>query len=144
MASSDKDLMRALSGGKGGPKWAKPVALVLTLAFAWILSWELGLFLVLLLSGGYVVWSWMREKGNIVDSLANWVFLIALLATPLAIAINATADGFKSFGPASVEAVKKRWNDSRSSVPGVQITPAETTTTTAPPAPPEAIAQGPR
>lgn len=144
MARNDKELAGLFGGKSKLPAWLRLSIFGTVIALAWVLAWELGLFLVLLISGGYVVWSWMREKGNIVDSLANWIFLIALLATPLALAINATADGFKGFGPAIVGAVQKRWNESRPPTVDVKVNEPVPTTTAPPPPPVQAAAQGPR
>lgn len=129
--------MKSLGGGKSKlPGWAKLLILVAVLALAWVLAWEWGLFLILMGFGGWTAWAWWREKGNIVDSFRDFVLYSALLATALGGPMSGIAGGFRGFGPATVEAVKGRWNEAERNAPSIQVTPA--TTTTAPPAPPAA------
>lgn len=146
MANSDKQLMKSLGVGGGGgklPRWAKLLILFGVLGLAWVLSWEWGLFLVLISFGGWTAWSWWHEKGNIVDSFRDFVLYTALLATALGAPITKISDGFRGFGPAVKDAVVQRWNDGRQNAPTIQVGPAPATTTTAPP-PPADVAQAPR
>jgi hypothetical protein len=135
---SDAALMKALgSAGKKSklPAWAKLAILVAVLAFAWVLSWEWGLFLILVGFGGWTAWAWWHEKGNIVDSFRDFVLYSALLATALGTPMSGIASGFRGFGPAAVEAVKSRWDGAHQNAPTIQIGPPAPTTT-APPAGP--------
>lgn len=130
---SDKDLMKALGGGSSKvPGWVKVVALAVIIALAWVLAWELGLFLILVTFGGWTAWAWKKEKGNVVDSFRDFILFAALLGTALGPSMNGVATGFKSFGPAIVEAVKGRWNERDVVITPPAVGPAATTT--APPA----------
>ena len=95
-----------------------------------VLSGDIGTFLVFGGAGAYVIWSWMREKGNVVDSVMNWIFILGLLATSLRGGILTASDGVRSTGPAVkdaiVNSVKEKVGQYPTAVPPVD---AATTTT---------------
>lgn len=118
------------------PGWLKLVGLAAGLLTLWRLAGSLGAFLFLGLTGAYVVWSWIREKENVVDSIMNWLFILALLATALRGGIIKASDGVRDLGPAvgdvATEGVREVWPDSS---PTVQTVPPITLPPAADPAP---------
>lgn len=87
------------------PTWAKALAIATGIVVSYLVIGDLGAYLIAGSSGAWLIWSWHREKGNIVDSLVAWIFLTALLASRLAAPINTTADGIRQIGPAVKDAV---------------------------------------
>jgi hypothetical protein len=139
MAGNDKELKALLGGGSKVNGWHKAAALAIVLGLAWVLSWEWGLFLVLIAFGGWTAYSWSKEKGNIVDSFRDFVLYTALLATALGAPMQTIAGGFRGFGPVIVDSVKARWAGAHVEVTPAPAPPPEA----APPAPPAAPAAPP-
>lgn len=119
--------------GPGGkiPWWGKLAMFVGGTLVLFVLSGSLGAFVILFFGCLYIGWSWMREKGNVVDTLVAWVVLLAFLATVLRAPILKAGDGVRDIGPSTTDAVtesvRAAWPDG-----GVQIPQTVPPTTTAP------------
>lgn len=132
-------------GKKKVPWWIKVPGFALLVVVAACVSVNPMHFLVLVVFGAWTAWAWHSEKGNVVDSLRDWVLMGAILVTAFGPQIN---DGLGAFrdtrGWDAVGAkVSDWWPDGK---PEVKLPTTETTV--APPAPPAPgvgpIAQGQR
>lgn len=119
------------TGAKSLPWWVKVPAILLGALTLYVLAGSIGALVITGGAGAYVIWSWYREKGNFVDSVFNWLFILGLLATVLRGPILKASDGVREMGPATTDAVTEQvramWPDA-----GLQVPQTVPPTTTAP------------